>query len=189
MDNADEWNIRSQLHIPRWVASRCNHEFCTDQVYLLDNNTRVAVLNSGNNFSASYIPVAGQTHTLTAHAVNNYGLDDSSSLTITILSDRAPEISLTSPATTEPIALGPITLSATASDSDGDSIRVTFYDGNQPIATNNAAPYACTVSLPPGTHPIHAVAKSTYFSVSSITNTLFVEDAPGLVWVSPSGGT
>jgi RHS repeat-associated protein len=89
--------------------------------------------------------VAG-TYTYTAKAFDNKGLSaQSGSVSVTVLSDVAPTITLSAngsrfrtPAT--------ITLSANASDADGSIAQVDFYQGATLIGSTTTTPYTVTVN-------------------------------------------
>ena len=53
----------------------------------------------------------------------------------------------------------PITVTATASDPDGQVVKMAFYDNNKLIAEQTEAPYSCVIEgLAKGTHSITAIA-------------------------------
>lgn len=58
-----------------------------------------------------------------------------------------------------PSEVSPLTIQATAADSDGKVVRVDFYNGKELLHTSSAAPYTCVVEgLSKGEHQIRAVA-------------------------------
>ena len=72
----------------------------------------------------------------------------------------APTVEITSPVTNASYELStPITLTANASDSDGQITSVSFYDGEQLIGTDNSNPYSVNwTTTITGSHTISAVA-------------------------------
>ncbi|WP_420593722.1 cellulase family glycosylhydrolase [Deinococcus sp.] len=73
----------------------------------------------------------------------------------------APTVRLTAPANnaTFPAGTTSISLTATASDSDGSVASVKFYRGNTLIATDTSAPYAASLTgLSAGSYSVRAVA-------------------------------
>ncbi|HTH46998.1 MAG TPA: PA14 domain-containing protein [Candidatus Limnocylindria bacterium] len=76
------------------------------------------------------------------------------------LPNLAPFVALTSPAPGFTVA-GPasVTLTATATDADGQVAKVVFYDGSSAVGTLTNTPYTLTVPrLPVGFHSLSAVA-------------------------------
>jgi uncharacterized protein (DUF1800 family) len=69
-----------------------------------------------------------------------------------------PTVALTASATTVPVLPGQITLTATAADSGGNIVSVTFYQGTTPLTVLTTPPYNYTVNLAAaGTYTYSAV--------------------------------
>jgi hypothetical protein len=85
----------------------------------------------------------------------------SATRTIVVNTNTAPAVSLTSP-TSGATFTGPATISltATASDTDGTVTQVDFYSGTTPIGTALTSPYAFTwQNVPVGAYGLTAVAR------------------------------
>lgn len=73
--------------------------------------------------------------------------------------NRPPLVSLTSPADGARVGLGALTLSASASDTDGRVTRVDYYAGTEWVGTSGASPFAVAWQPPgPGVYSIFARA-------------------------------
>jgi RHS repeat-associated protein len=110
-------------------------------------------------FGFTWSNVAAGSHTLTARATDNRnGQTTSAPVSITV--NSPPTATLTAPvsgASFNPPAT--VTLTATASDTDGTIVKVEFYQGAILIGTATAAPYAASWSvLAPGTYTLTAKA-------------------------------
>lgn len=64
----------------------------------------------------------------------------------------APTASISNPANNSSSNAQNITISATASDTDGSIAKVEFYDGTTKLGEDTTAPYSLDVSLDPGTY-------------------------------------
>jgi Domain of unknown function (DUF1929)/Bacterial Ig domain len=106
--------------------------------------------------------VAAGTYTLTARATDDLGgATTSAASTITVSAGNiAPTASITSPADGAVFAWKPtITVTATASDSDGNVTKVEFRDGTILLGQDTSAPYSFTwKNVPPGSHVLTARA-------------------------------
>jgi hypothetical protein len=105
-------------------------------------------------------PTAG-THSLTAKAYDNRnGTSTSSPVTISVVANQPPSISMTAPAAGAFVRLGDsITLSATATDSDGRVTSVEFFDDAVSLGSVSTAPFQRSwMPLTAGLHVLHARA-------------------------------
>jgi hypothetical protein len=139
------------------------------RVTLSGTRTATAVTNSMGYYVFGNLP-AGGSYTVTAPAnytftppsytFNNLTADELSVDFNTTSFNTAPSVALTSP-TDGLIVNAPadITLSATASDSDGTVTRVSFYNGATLIGSDTSAPYSFVWGVTtPGTYTITAAA-------------------------------
>ena len=95
-------------------------------------------------------------------------------------SNAAPTVTLSTPAGNSTVqAPAAITLSASASDSDGTVARVDFYSGSRLIGTATSAPYTITWNN---------VAAGTYSLTAVATDNLFASSASPAVSVAVSAG-
>jgi hypothetical protein len=117
------------------------------------------------------------TYTITAVATDNENARTTSApvvVSVTNLDNVAPSVTLTSPANgASAFAGSSLTLSASASDSDGSVAKVAFYTGATKLAEVSAAPFTYTwTSIPVGSYAITAVATDNdgASSISPIAN-------------------
>jgi hypothetical protein len=106
--------------------------------------------------------VAAGTYTLTARATDNLGATTTSAAsTITVSANNTPPTAnITYPADGAIFAWKPtITITATASDPDGNVTKVEFRDGTTVLGQDTSAPYSFTwKNVPPGNHLLTARA-------------------------------
>jgi len=112
-------------------------------------------------YAFTWSNVAAGTYSLIAKATDNTGLSASSlPVSISVKQNAAPIVSLTvadSGATR--YAPASVTLTATASDSDGTISKVEFYQGSTLIGTATAPPYALSwTDVPAGSYVVTAKA-------------------------------
>ena len=115
-------------------------------------------LNLSATGAFTYTPAAGfsGTDAFTYRASDNSGNSATASASITVASavNQPPTVSLTSPADgASYLPPATITLTASASDSDGTISKVEFYNGATLLATSTASPY---------TYAWNSVASGTY---------------------------
>ena len=94
---------------------------------------------------ASWTGSTAGTYSLTAKATDNAGATTTSTavnVTVSSPPNVPPTVSLSAPATA---TVGvPITLNATAADSDGTVAKVEFYAGSTLVATDSTSPYSAS---------------------------------------------
>lgn len=144
-------------------------------------------------YTVSWTPSVAGTHSLTAKATDNAGLaTTSSAVSITILADAPPTVSITAPTAGASFSVGSVVpVTATASDSDGTVTSVAFYANGTLIGTVTAAPYAVNwTASPAGTYSLTAVAKDNAgLSTTSAAVSITVTNIPPSVSItSPSAG-
>ncbi|HET9324831.1 MAG TPA: Ig-like domain-containing protein, partial [Gaiellaceae bacterium] len=108
-------------------------------------------------YSFTWSGVAAGSYTLTARATDDLGVTTTSvASTITVSSgaNTPPNASITSPTDGAVFPWKPtITITATASDPDGNVTKVEFRDGTTVIGQDTTAPYSFTWrNVPPGSH-------------------------------------
>jgi uncharacterized protein (DUF2141 family) len=126
-------------------------------------------------FSWGNVPVG--SYVLKAVATDNAGATASSStVTVTVTANKPPLVSLTSPASGSVFSiLAPITLTASASDTDGSIQKVDFYQGSTLLGSDTTSPYSFTwLNVAAGSYSLSAVARdnlgaSTVSSWSDVT--------------------
>ena len=119
--------------------------------------------------------VAG-AHTLTVKATDNQNnVTTSAAVNITLVSpDTAPTVSITGPGNNTQFTDGtPVTITATAADTNGSVAKVEFFDGNTKLGEDVTNTYSFTWNnIPAGTHIITVKATDNQNNVttsSSIT--------------------
>ena len=154
--------------------------------------------DTSSPYSASWTNVAAGTYVLTAVATDNDGDSTTSSgVTVTVNpgANVPPSVALTGPAGgatyTAPAS---VTLSATASDTDGTVSSVQFYAGATLIGTDTTSPYTATwTSVPAGTYVLKAVATDNAgATTTSGTVSIAVTAAntpPTVALTAPAAGT
>jgi len=144
-------------------------------------------------FSITVTGLIAGTHSLKAKATDNRGTTTTSrGVSITVKANVAPTIALTSPVNNSTFLTNtPITLSATASDSDGTIASVSFFDGATLLGAVTASPYSLATSLPAGTHVLTAQAtdNSGQSATSSAATITVITGAPNPPTVSLVGLT
>jgi RHS repeat-associated protein len=103
-----------------------------------------------------------------------------------------PTVSITSPtAGTVFTAPASITITATASDSDGTIAKVEFFEGATLLGTSTAAPYSVALAnVAAGTHTYSARATDNLGAATTSAAVSVISDAPPSVSItSPAGGT
>jgi hypothetical protein len=121
-------------------------------------------------YGFTWAGVTAGSYTLTARATDNLGGTTTSAASrITVVSNAAPVVSITSPANGDVFAWKPtITITANASDSDGTVTKVEFLDGTTVLGQDTAAPFSFTWrNVPQGTHALTARATDTAAAVGT----------------------
>jgi hypothetical protein len=103
-----------------------------------------------------------------------------------------PTVSITSPSVGATLLAGTITLSASASDSDGTVAKVDFFEGRTLIGTATSSPFQVTAQFAPGTHSISAQATDNQGATGFSTPVTFTATAsntpPTVSLTNPSDG-
>ncbi len=117
----------------------------------------------GNAVSSPYqitslLPVG--TNVLTAVATDSLGAQaTSATVTVTVISNTAPTVSLATPTNTSVIvAPATIVIAANASDPDGTVTNVQFLDGTTTLTNMAASPFGFLTTLSVGSHTLTAKA-------------------------------
>src|SRR5690606_10383643 len=114
--------------------------------------------DTSSPYSYSWTNVPAGTYNLTAKAYDNRsGVTTSNAVTITVVNPNgAPVVKITKPANNASLFAGqPISIEATATDSDGQITKVEFFRGNVRLGEDTSAPYALEWSNPlPGQYTL-----------------------------------
>ncbi|MFM9052484.1 MAG: Ig-like domain-containing protein, partial [Bacteroidota bacterium] len=110
-------------------------------------------------YTATYTATLG-SHTITARATDNASLTTTSSaVTISVVNNVPPTVSITSPANGANFTFpASVTINATASDADGSVSSVGFYVNGSLVGTDNTSPYSFTWTSVIGTASLTAIA-------------------------------
>ncbi|MFN6379254.1 MAG: Ig-like domain-containing protein [Flavobacteriales bacterium] len=157
-------------------------EFYVDGVLLFTDNTAP--------FSANYTPTPG-AHTISAIAFDNDCLSTTSSvINISAQSNNPPTVTVSAP--TSAIVGTSITISATASDTDGSVTQVEFFVNNVSVGIDNSAPYSIQYTTTLGSEQIiRAVATDNQGATANSNNVILNVVAnipPSVVLTNPTNG-
>jgi Bacterial Ig domain len=113
--------------------------------------------------------VTAGTYTLTARATDDLGGTTTSAAARITVGNTPPSVSITSPIDGAVYAWKPtITVTATATDPDGNVTKVEFRDGTTLIGQDTTAPYSLTwKNVPQGTHVLTARATDNAGAVTT----------------------
>ncbi|MBI4027689.1 MAG: HYR domain-containing protein, partial [Verrucomicrobia bacterium] len=124
-------------------------------------------------FSFNWTGVASGNYLLVARAFDNDNASTDSA-PVSILVNAPPTVSLDASTTGDFTPGTPITLTATATDSDGTVAKVEFFDGAQKVGEDTTAPYTHIFSsATQGAHVFTAVATDN-LGFSSTSNTVTI---------------
>jgi hypothetical protein len=163
------------------VASDSDGTVSNVQFY---NGTTLLGSDATAPYSFTWANVAGGTYTITAKATDNVGaITTSTAITVVVTTppNVPPTVSITAPANNASYtAPASITISATATDSDGSISNVQFYNGATLLGTDATAPYSFSwTGVAVGTYTITAKATDNAgASTTSTAITVVVNAAP-----------
>lgn len=177
------------------TATASDTDGIINRVEFYDNGILISTDVFGPSYAYAYTPTGTGNHQFKARAIDNDNLGaDSADVNIGVSGGTAilypPTVSLTAPVNnTEFVQNTTITLTATASDTDGSISRVDFYDGATLIGTDNTAPYSFAYTNPSvGTHQLkaRAIDNSALSSDSAdVSVTVNAFQAPSISLTSP----
>jgi hypothetical protein len=146
------------------AASAADSDGAVTKVEFFNGTTKLGE-DTTAPYTFAWSGVAAGNYSLTARATDNLGgVTTSVASRITVSppapSNALPTVAITSPADGTVFAWKPtITITATASDSDGTVTKVEFLDGATVLATDTSAPYSFTWrNVPQGSHSLTARA-------------------------------
>jgi hypothetical protein len=133
------------------------------------NGATLLASDTTSPYAFSWTGVANGTYGVRAVATDNQGASTTSATaTITVASNVAPLVSMTSPSNGASFLFPlSITLGATASDPDGTIQRVQFYVGTLLVGTDTTSPYSVIWPAILGTHSVNAVATDNRGAITS----------------------
>jgi subtilisin family serine protease len=177
-----------------WSATASDNVGVT-RVEFRDGSTVVTTLTaSPYSFNWNTASAATGAHTLTARAYDAAGNSATSASRSVTIDRTAPTVALSAPASGATVS-GTVTVSATASDSNGIG-RVEFYrDGSTLIATDSSSPYSVswdTTTTAAGSHALTARAFDVAGNATtSASRSVTVKDvtAPAVSLTSPANAS
>jgi hypothetical protein len=158
-------------------------------------NTQSVATVTTYPYVATWTPTSLGTFAITARAVDNSGNSVRSiSAIVTVTGNNAPTVAITSPASGANLVAGsPVTLAATAADTDGTVASVRFTANGVVVGTASSAPFRVTWT-PSGSGTYVLVAQATdnsgnFTASSPITITVGSNGAPAVSIISPAIGS
>ena len=152
--------------------------------------------DSSSPFSVSWSNVPGGRYEISAVAHDNGGAwTPSSPVQITVSGNQPPSVTLTSPAPNATFAApATITMTASATDSDGTVSKVEFYAGSTRIGSDSSNPYSVTwTNAPAGSYTLSAKAfdntGASMISAGVNVNIGGANQAPSVSLTAPAAGT
>ena len=121
------------------------------------NGSTLLGQSSKSPYSYTWDDVPASTYTLTAVATDTHKVSTTSSpITVTVTSSSAPVIAITSPANGSTYTAGSnITITVSASESNGTIREVYFFDRAYYLGTSTVSPYTYTwTNVPAGTYSL-----------------------------------
>ncbi len=153
--------------VPIAASATAGQNVANVQIYL--NGQPLGAPITTTPFNTSWTPATPGTYTLIARATDNIGNQGTSStVTVTVIPNAPPTVTLTSPTATTIVAGTAVALAASASDKDGTVSSVSFIANSITIATLTSAPYTTTWT-PGGAGSYTLVAQATDNS-GNVTN-------------------
>jgi hypothetical protein len=153
------------------------------------SGTVLIATSSTAPFAATWTAPPTGSHSLTAKAYDNRnGTATSSSVAITVVANQAPLVSMSAPTTGTFVGLGDsVTVSATATDSDGRVTSVEFFDGATSLGIATTAPFQRSwTPFTSGLHVLHARATDDKGAISDSQGVqVTVGSPPTVVVTSP----
>lgn len=161
------------------------------EVRFLDGATLVGV-DSAAPFAVSWTPLLAGSHSLAARATDNLGgVATSSTVTVTV-SNTAPSVAITTPASGAVLARNvTVNVTASASDPDGAVSEVRFFDGATSIGVDSTTPFTISwTPTTPGPHNLTARATDNLGiqTTSAIIAVTVPNSPPATAITAPSAG-
>lgn len=156
-------------------------------------STRVGTATA-SPYTANWVPSASGSYALTARATDSSGATTTSEpVSVSVLANALPTVSMTSPTNGASYRAGTsVTLSATASDSDGAVARVDFYANQTFVGSAPASPYSVAWSAgPAGSYTLTAVAMDNLGGTKTsapVSISITPNSAPSVSLTSPAAG-
>lgn len=154
------------------------------------NGTTLLNTDVSPPFAFNWTAPATGAYTLRAIAYDNVNNSATATVNVTVVANQPPTVALTQPSNLGPfLANRPINLQATASDTDGSVVSVTFLVNGAPILVDATSPYAATFTpTQPGNYTIlaRALDNNGATSSSSVVITVVPNPAPVVTITQPA---
>jgi hypothetical protein len=154
------------------TATASDTDGTVSQVDFFRGGTTLIGTVTTSPFTFVWTNVAAASYSLTAKATDNSGgTKTSTAVAITVKTNVVPSVSITSPAANASFGSGaPVTINATASDTDGTVSQVEFFSGAASLGVGTTSPYSATFTpAAPGSYSL--TAKATDNSGGTKTST------------------
>jgi hypothetical protein len=180
----------SPANIPLAATASDSDGTIANVVFYVGGTTNLGY-DTNSPYSLTWTNVLHGVYSLTASATDNLGGVTNSAPVIITVSNPPPSVSLSSP-TNNQFYFAPaiITISASASDTNGSISKVDFYVGTTNlIGTDTSSPYTMSwTNLITGNYPLTAVATDNEgaSSTSSVVNIIVSNTPPTISIVSPT---
>lgn len=156
-----------------FTASAEDKDGTIAQVEFFVDNVSIGIVASAP-YSIKWITTSGN-HKVKAIATDNRGFTGSSAdSTLNVIDNIAPTLDLIVDSTAK--ADAQVTITATASDTDGTVKKVAFYLDNVLIATDSIAPYTATWKAITGNHTVKVIATDNRGLTSTKTKDIMVKE-------------
>jgi Bacterial Ig domain len=190
--NASSISAGSNLTI---TASASESNGSIAEVYFYNGSSFLGSSNV-SPYSYTWTNIPAGTYTLTAQAIDINGVSVTSNpVTVTAASTApsSPVVAITSPANASSITTGSnLTITASASETNGSIAQVQFYNGSTLLATDTSSPYSYTFNnILTGSYTLTAKATDTRgVSTTSSSVAVTVTALPPVVSItSPANGS
>ncbi len=147
-------------------------------VVFLANGIQIGSVSSAP-YTASWLPTAAGTYNVIARATDNSGnVTDSAAVAVTVQSNLAPSVSITSPATGSTVRVNSAaTITVDATDPDGSIANVQFYVNGSLLGSVTSTPFTETwTPTAEGVYRLTAVATDNA-GATTTSSTVFVAAA------------
>ncbi|QYM79568.1 hypothetical protein K0B96_02825 [Horticoccus luteus] len=177
------------------VTASATDDISVARVQFYVNGQPLGEAITASPYNVSWTPSTPGTYTLVARATDNIGNQATSSpVTVTVGTNAAPVVALTTPTSGSSAVSGmPVNLTATANDADGTVVLVRFLANNIEVGRATTAPF--TVAWTPGSAGAYTlVAEATDNSSNvalsaSASLTVVANQAPTVRVTAPSDGS
>src|SRR5690606_15571914 len=160
-------------------ASASDSDGSITKVEFYNGNSRLGQ-DTSSPYSYAWTNVPAGTHKLIAKATDNRsGVTTSTAVTITVVvPNKAPVVKITKPANNSVFTEGqPISIEATATDSDGEIAKVEFFNGNVRLGEDTSAPYTLEwANALPGKYTVTAKATDNKGATASASINVQVKE-------------